>query len=238
MRTFALVSVIVLVLLGGTGVASAAGSTTEVGRIGDANFVIDMPSSWNGALLVYSHGYRPPSSDPSCAPSNAAVWALCNPGQDAGDPLTRQAVLGQGFALAGSSYSTMGWSVEAALHDQIALMDHFAAEHGQPTRSIAWGHSLGGMITAGLVQRDPDRFAGALPMCGVLAGGVAVWNVGLDGEFIFKTLLAPGSNLQLVHITDPSANLTLAESILAQAQATYRIVDDIILIIPNKRKAE
>jgi hypothetical protein len=31
--------------------------------------------------------------------------------------------------------------------------------------------------------------------------------IGLDGEFVFKTLLAPGSALQLVNITDP-ANLT------------------------------
>jgi len=226
MRSFALISVIVLVLASGPGVASAAGPTTEVGRIGDANFVIDMPSSWNGTLLVYSHGYREPSSDPSCTPSNPALWAQCNPGQDAGDELTRQSLLSQGFALAGSGYSTMGWAVASALGDQsspgdqIALMDHFAAEHGHPSRSIAWGHSLGGMVTAGLVQRHPDRFAGALPMCGVLAGGIATWNIGLDGEFIFKTLLAPSSNLQLVHIADPSANLTTAESILAQAQAT------------------
>jgi hypothetical protein len=53
MRRFALVLVIVLLLASGPGVASAAVPTTEVGRIGDANFVIDMPSSWNGTLLIY-----------------------------------------------------------------------------------------------------------------------------------------------------------------------------------------
>jgi hypothetical protein len=58
-------------------------------------------------------------------------------------------------------------------------------------------------------------------MCGVLAGGVGAWNTALDGEFVFRTLLAPpNSTLQLVHITDPLANLGQAEAILAAAQGT------------------
>ena len=109
----------------------------------------------------------------------------------------------------------IGWAIKEALHDQIALLDYFDAKYGTPDRTIAWGHSLGGMITAGLLERNPDRFDAALPMCGVVAGGVGVWNNGLDGEFVFKTLLAPTSALQLVHITDPNANLGLAEQILA-----------------------
>jgi hypothetical protein len=49
---------------------------------------------------------------------------------------------------------------------------------------------------------------------------VGAWNVALDGEFVFKTLLAPTSDLQLVNITRPEANLALAETVLAQAQQT------------------
>jgi hypothetical protein len=76
------------------------------------------------------------------------------------------------------------------------------------------------MITAGLVQRFPDRFSGAMPMCGVLAGGVGIWNTGLDGGFAFQNLLGFGSGLQLVNITDPITNLTIGETVLALAQAT------------------
>jgi hypothetical protein len=47
-------------------------------------------------------------------------------------------------------------------------------------------------------------------MCGVLSGGIATWNSELDAAYAFKTLLAPSSNLQLVHIADPVANLQLA----------------------------
>ncbi|OGO43677.1 MAG: hypothetical protein A2Z04_09815 [Chloroflexi bacterium RBG_16_57_9] len=57
-------------------------------------------------------------------------------------------------------------------------------------------------------------------MCGVLAGGVGIWNQVLDGAFAFKTLLAPTSDVQLVHITNPAANLAKALQILTTAQAT------------------
>ena len=185
---------------------SAAGTTTFTGSIGGAAYLIQVPANWNGTLLLYSHGYVTPGS--------------ANPARDVGDPATGAFLLSQGYALAGSSYSATGWAVAQAFQDQIALLNKFDQLVSHPKRTIAWGHSLGGIITAGLVQKFPQRFAGALPMCGVLAGGVGIWNEALDGAFAFKTLIAPNSALQVVHITNPGANLNLAEAILAGAQAT------------------
>jgi hypothetical protein len=79
---------------------------------------------------------------------------------------------------------------------------------------------MGGLVTALLAERHPDRFQSALPMCGGLAGGVAVWNLRLDGAFAFRTLLAPRSELRLTGIRDPAGNVRLAKSIAKQAQAT------------------
>lgn len=191
---------------GGGGALASVAPVDQTGVINGAAYKIEIPANWNGDLVLYSHGYVVPGS--------------ANPPTDVGDKLTGAYLMGHGYALAGSAYRTTGWSVHEALEDQIALLNFFDDTFGKPKRTFAWGHSLGGMITAGLVQRHPRRFDGALPMCGVVAGGVGVWNVALDAEFVFKTLLAPGSNLQLVNITDPSANLSLAEGILAQAQAT------------------
>ncbi|HEX6797458.1 MAG TPA: prolyl oligopeptidase family serine peptidase [Ktedonobacterales bacterium] len=179
---------------------------TYTGTIDGAAYKIDIPASWNGTLVLYSHGYVAPGSP--------------NLAQDVGDPVTGAWLLAHGYALAGSSYSTTGWALQQAFHDQIALLDYFDQTFGQPSRTIAWGHSLGGIITAGLVQLDPGRFDAALPMCGVVAGGVGTWNVALDAEFVFRTLLAPTSSLQVVDITHPGANLGLAEQILSAAQAT------------------
>src|SRR2546421_3248639 len=217
MKRYLLSLLVLLTILGGltfttTKVAHAAtnscitpgGTNVLQGNLDGANYIISVPSNWNGTLVLYSHGYVFPGK-PLVA-------------RDAGDPLTRAALLQQGYALAGSSYSQNGWALQQAFNDQIALLDFFDATCGHPTRTIAWGHSLGGIITAGLVQLNPGRFAGALPMCGVLAGGVGTWNQALDSAFAFKVLLAGKNVLPIVHITDPNSSFTLAEPILAQAQ--------------------
>ena len=195
------------ILLAAISPTAYAQVTTHTGNFPDgATYLIEVPANWNGTLFLYSHGYVVPGTS--------------NPALDVGDPLTRAFLLGRGFALAGSSYATTGWALHEALPDQIAVLDVFKGLVGPPTRTIAWGHSLGGIITAGLIQRYPDRFDAALPMCGVLSGGVATWNTALDFAFAFKALLAPGSGLELVDITDPIGNLTLAEGMLTLAQET------------------
>ena len=165
-----------------------------------------MPSGWNGTLFLYSHGYVPPGGPKFAAASpsvDATAW-----------------LLGHHYAAAGSSYSSTGWALPDAFTDQIALLDYFELHVGKPNRVIAWGTSLGGMVTAGLVQLYPDRFSAAMPMCGVLSGGIATWNLELDAAYAFRTLLAPSSHLQLTHIADPAANLQLALDVFTQAAAT------------------
>ena len=183
------------------------GTHTLHGTLDRANYTIAVPSNWNGTLVLYSHGYVFANQPP------------LNPAPDAGDALTGAALLQQGYALAGSSYSQNGWALQQAFHDQVALLDFFTATCGHPTRTIAWGHSLGGIITAGLIQLYPNRFAGALPMCGVLAGGVGTWNQALDSAYAFNVLLARNA-LSIVHITDPTGTFQQAKAILVSAQQT------------------
>jgi pimeloyl-ACP methyl ester carboxylesterase len=197
----------ILVLCTANIARAQANLTTKTGSLNDgATYLMQVPNNWNGTLFLYSHGYVVPGSP--------------NPATDVGDPATGAFLLANGFALAGSSYATTGWAIHEALNDQIAVLDLFDSTFGHPVATIAWGHSLGGIITAGLIQRNPKRFSAAQPMCGVLSGGVATWNTALDGEFAFKTLLAPTTGLQLVDITNPDGNFTLAEEVLAAAQAT------------------
>src|SRR5271156_6615515 len=183
------------------------GVLTLTGTLADtATYCVEGPANWNGTLFLYSHGYVEPGA--------------ANPAINVGDPITRFFMLSSGYALAGSSYATTGWAIQQALPDQIAVLDLFDKAFGNPKRTIAWGHSLGGIITAGLIQRYPDRFDAAQPMCGVLSGGVATWNTALDGEFVFKTLIAPGTGLQVVNIANATENFELSEALLAEAQAT------------------
>ena len=201
---------IVVIALVGTGPSRAAADSTVTAFTGTledgATYLIQVPADWNGTLVLYSHGYVTPGSP--------------NPARDVGDPLTGQWLLSNGYALAGSSYATTGWAIKEAIPDQLATLDTFASLVGTPSRTIAWGHSLGGMITAGLLQDAPGRFTAALPMCGVLAGGVGTWNQALDSAFAIQQLLGPGTGLQIVNITNPGANLALAEQLLFIAQTT------------------
>ncbi len=181
------------------------GDTVLCGSLADgATYLIEVPAHWNRTLFLYSHGYVAPGS--------------ANPARDVGDPVTGGWLLMHGYALAGSSYATTGWAIAQALPDQIATLNQFRSQVGRPRRTIAWGHSLGGIITAGLIQRYRHRFTAALPMCGVLAGGVATWNTALDGAFAFQQLIDP--SVVITGITDPNGNLAGAEAAVAAAQAT------------------
>ncbi len=216
-RRFTLIGACVAALAVGLGAAAApslasAGSRscattarTLTGTFADgATYEIQVPANWNCTLFLYSHGYVTPGS--------------ANPATDVGDPVTGAWMLSHGYALAGSSYATTGWAIQQALPDQIQTVNTFDQQVGRPARTIAWGHSLGGIITAGLIQTYPNRFSAALPMCGVLSGGVATWNTALDSAFAFQQLLAP--SVQVVNITNPGANVTAAATAAAAAQQT------------------
>jgi pimeloyl-ACP methyl ester carboxylesterase len=186
---------------GGTGTTSTVTGTLSDG----ATYELQCPAGgWNGTLFLFSHGYVVPGG--------------ANPAADASDPVTAGWLLANGYALAGSSYATTGWSVQQAIPDQAATVAAFGREYKAPRHTVAWGESLGGMITAGLIQEYPRLFSAALPACGVLSGGVATWNTALDAAFAFQQLIAPG--VQVTGITNPTANLTAAETALAAAQQT------------------
>ncbi|MEA2641490.1 MAG: hypothetical protein QOF51_2884, partial [Chloroflexota bacterium] len=210
-RILAAVSVCAL-LASGLGASDTFGApsgqqpTLDQGTLGGAAYRIDVPANWNGTLLLYSHGYVIPGSD--------------NPAVDAPDPATRIALVATGYALAGSAYRSTGWAVAEAMDDQLALLDYFVGQYGEPQRTIAWGTSMGGLITAGLIERAPARFAAAMPTCGVMAGGIGSWNAALDGAFVLKTLLAPSASLDLVRVGNPQANVDTARAAVERARAT------------------
>lgn len=149
-----------------------------------ATWLIEKPATWNGTLVLYGHGMVAPGED--------------NPALDAPDPITGKFLLDHGYALAGSSYATTGFALEQALDDQADLVGVFRQQVAKPKTTIAWGTSLGGMVTAGLLERHPELFDGGLAMCGPLAGGVGLMDSYLDTLFALKTLIAP--DVSLVHL--------------------------------------
>jgi hypothetical protein len=166
------------------------------GKIHGAAYSIRMPKSWNGTLLLYSHGYR---SDRGTGPGAAALSQTDRTGLGA-DQLT-QDLLAKGYALAGSSYASAGWAVADGLTAANELHQRFVSLIGTPKRVYAWGSSLGGLVTELLAERE-TWVNGAVPMCGVVAGPLLTFDNALEAIVATKALVAP--NLQLTW-ADPAA---------------------------------
>ncbi|NVI88020.1 hypothetical protein [Actinomadura sp. BRA 177] len=115
-----------------------AGTNVHEGSIDGAPYRVEVPSHWNGTLLLWSHGAY---SLEFPAPSEIALT---------NHPATKQWLLDHGYALAASQYRTArGWGVvESGLKDQIGLLDWFTANIGKPRRTISAGASAGGLVAA------------------------------------------------------------------------------------------
>ncbi|MFI0816223.1 hypothetical protein ACH4TX_21025 [Streptomyces sp. NPDC021098] len=192
--------------------ASAAEGEHLEGRLASgAAYVLDKPARWNGTVLLFSHGYAPKGSP--------------NPAQNAPSTATRDRLLDQGYALAGSSYATTGWAVTEAVPDQLATLDLFTKEFGAARQTLAWGQSYGGFVTTAIAERHADRIDGSLSMCGLVQGGVANWNSTLDPVFALRTLLAPDSGIRLTGFADQAEATSAASALtgkLTAAQQTPR----------------
>ncbi|MGW0562713.1 alpha/beta hydrolase family protein [Streptomyces sp. NPDC003016] len=190
--------------------ATAAPNDVHVeGRLASgATYLMDVPANWNGTVLLFSHGYRPPGAP--------------NPAENAPAPDTRVRLLDGGYALIGSSYATTGWAVTDAVPDQLATLSLFTERFGAARRTIAWGQSYGGLVTTRIAERHPDRIDGSLSMCGLVQGGVANWNSTLDPVFALRTLLAPDSGIELTGFEDRAAARTAANALAAKADDAQR----------------
>lgn len=160
------------------------------GEINGAAYEIVMPETWNGTLLLYSHGYRPAEPFP---PNFSAVQttAVAVPGWDTGDKALGEAFLERGYALAGSSYRSNGWAVEDGVIAGEELYAYFVEQVGTPKRVYVWGDSLGGLITQTLAERHPEWVDGAAPLCGVMAGLEPNIGLSLDTAYGVQQLLYP-----------------------------------------------
>ncbi|MEP7187754.1 MAG: hypothetical protein ABI901_01030, partial [Roseiflexaceae bacterium] len=118
--------------------------------------LICVPSSgWNGALLVYAHGYVAPTQpieidDPAFG----------------GTPLS-STIQSLGYAFATTSYRRNGLAILEGVDDIRELMAAFPGVAGvAPTRSYLIGFSEGGLISTLLAERSPTLFSGVIAACG------------------------------------------------------------------------
>jgi hypothetical protein len=188
-----------------TAIPASAAAGHSTGTLADgATWIADVPASWNGTLLLYSHGY-------------GTLTAA-----DAPDPNTQAALLADGYALAGSSYDPNGslWALGSAVRDQfqtLAAVKAHVLPQG-PRQVLAVGTSMGGLISALEDQHADGRIDGALTTCGIVAGGIQLNNYQLDGEYAMAKLLAPGQAIKLVDFANLGDSASSAQQLANAAQ--------------------
>ncbi|GAA0402166.1 alpha/beta hydrolase [Streptomyces luteireticuli] len=186
---------------------AATAGVHRTGTLADgATWVADVPAHWNGTLLLFAHGYGPARA------------------QDAPDPATGAALLAEGYALAGSSYDPHGsqWALGSAVRDQFATLDAFTADLGRPRRTLSVGQSMGGLVNARIAARPHGRIAGALGLCGLVAGGLDLNDYQLAGETALAALLAPDERIPLTGYPDAAAATAAANSLTAAVVSAQR----------------
>ncbi|MFL6073824.1 MAG: hypothetical protein ACJ73S_10560 [Mycobacteriales bacterium] len=206
----AAVAAAAVVLAGAASVRAdaATGPQTYGGTLTDgATWVADVPAHWNGTLILYSHGYGPLTA------------------QDAASPALRQDLLAEGYAMVGSSYSGPSlWALASAVDDQFDSLRAVERIIGAPRRAIAWGTSMGGLVSALEAQNPRGLIDGALTTCGLVAGGVNLLDYQLDGEYAVSHLLSPRP-IQLVDFQDQGqadASVAALDQVITGAQQTPR----------------
>jgi hypothetical protein len=206
-RVLALIGTVLVTGGLSSGVAAGATSGHHTGQLPDgATWVADVPAAWNGTTILYSHGFGPLAA------------------QNAPDDETRQALLAGGYALVGSSYSGPSWwALASAVDDQFGALAAAGRLTGPPRRTIAWGTSMGGLVSAREAEAGGHRLDGVLSTCGLVAGGLNLNNYQLDGEYALAHLLAPTQEIKLVRFASPdeaSASAAALTKIATDAQNT------------------
>lgn len=170
---------------------------------GGARWRAEVPQNWNGTLLLWSRGYSATAALPEIAP-----------------PTARAELLAAGYALAASDYGAGGWALEEAVPAQRATIAAFGVRYGKPKRVIAWGYSMGGLVTSALAEQRPAAVDGGVALCSSIGGAVGMMNMALDGASAFRTLIAPDAGIRIVDVDDDRVNAKRVDGALADAIAT------------------
>lgn len=172
-----------------------------------ATWTARVPEQWNGSVVLFSHGYR---------------GGADNPAVDSPNEPTAQALLTRGFALAGSSYAHTGWALDTAVQDQLDTVRALTRITGKPREVLAFGQSMGGLVSALLAERG-QPITGAFTTCGLVGGALNLNNFQFDGTYAVARLLLPGQDVQLTGFTtvaEANATVGVLTAAIHQAQTT------------------
>jgi hypothetical protein len=190
--------VLTLVFMFGTSVAGAApptkyfvdeaklpfealpGARAYWGIHARAGYRIEVPTNWNGDLVMWAHGFR--GTGLELTVDNHPLRAL---------------LISQGYAWAASSYDRNDYDITSGVQSTHALLKRFNGVVSKPNRVYMTGASMGGHITAVAIEQYPNTFDGAMPVCGAI-GDYALFDYFLDFNLAAQQLGTGNSKFPVV----------------------------------------
>jgi hypothetical protein len=151
---------------------TSVADTTITGEKKGAFFTITVPTAWNGDLVIWNHGFDFDAPGPNPGFGDfGALW------------------LSQGYAVAASSYSQCCWAVFQTHRDIKRMVQVFEDNFGAPGDVYVAGGSLGGIVTAQVIEklRSEMNIVGALPVCGAMAGSRS-WDGAIDLRLTYDVI--------------------------------------------------
>ena len=131
-----------------------------------APYAMQVPANFNGTVALYSHGYRYNVDIPAGIPLIGGCKITNTPEPvPGGNAAVAQYFFSQGIAIVGSGFARQGWNPDSAIKTNVELIDTFKKQFPKTTKVVAWGSSLGGVITQGLAEKYPELVSAVAPMC-------------------------------------------------------------------------
>ena len=131
-----------------------------------APYAMQVPANFNGTVALYSHGYRYNVDIPAAIPLIGGYKITNTPEPvPGGNAEVAKYFFSQGIAIVGSGFARQGWNPDSAIKTNVELIDTFKKQFPKTTKVVAWGSSLGGVITQGLAEKHPELVSAVAPMC-------------------------------------------------------------------------
>ena len=120
------------------------------GKLGGANYIIRIPSNWNGDLLVYCRGYAHLLSSVNLVTTLTLFSGLIN----------------SGYAFAESDYGVGGYCIKEGMIRTHQLTEYVIDNFHLTGKVYLIGISMGGNTVLELGAKYPDLYSGVLDIAG------------------------------------------------------------------------
>jgi pimeloyl-ACP methyl ester carboxylesterase len=133
-------------------ISSVQAATVQqiTGKLSGADFLVRIPSNWNGDLIVCCRGYSPALSGVDLSYYANGFNSMIN----------------MGYAFAISNFGVGGWCIEEGIARTRELTEWYKQTYPATTRVYLVGISMGGTIALELGARYPGLYAGVLDVSG------------------------------------------------------------------------